>query len=119
MSVLRCRRGGMGKRAGLKIQCLPLVKYSLPRTVVNMNNRENKKRPWQCLHSVNSLCTRVKGYLESQTGYLALTVIVVVVQEPTYPAGRLCDVIPWPPGPTAVILVVNPALLKLTGLDLI
>jgi hypothetical protein len=26
-------------------------------------------------------------------GYRAVTVIVVVEQEPTYPAGRLCDVI--------------------------
>jgi len=40
---------------------------------------------------------RVKGYSESQTGYLAVTVIVVVEQEPTYPAGRLSDVILWPP----------------------
>jgi hypothetical protein len=45
--------------------------------------------------------------------YLAVTVIVVVVQELTYPAGRLCDVILWPPGPTVVTLVVNPALLQI------
>jgi hypothetical protein len=45
--------------------------------------------------------------------YLAVTVIVVVVHEPTYPAGRLCDVILWPPGPIVVTLVVNPALLQI------
>ena len=39
--------------------------------------------------------------------------IVVVAQEPTYPAGRLCDVILWPPGPMVVTLVVNPALLQI------
>ena len=45
--------------------------------------------------------------------YLAVTVIVVVVHEPTYPAGRLCDVMLWPPGPLVVTLVVNPALLQI------
>jgi hypothetical protein len=40
-------------------------------------------------------------------------VIVVVAQEPTYPAGRLCEVILWPPGPAVVTLVVNPALLQI------
>jgi hypothetical protein len=44
--------------------------------------------------------------------HLAVTVIVVVVQEPTYPAGRLCDVIWWPPGPIMVTVVVNPALFQ-------
>jgi hypothetical protein len=44
--------------------------------------------------------------------YLAVTVIVVVVQEPTCPGERLCDVILWPPGPIVVTLVVNPALLQ-------
>jgi hypothetical protein len=45
--------------------------------------------------------------------YLALTVIVVVLQEPTYPGGRLCDMILWPPGPMVVTLVANPALLQI------
>src|SRR2546426_12134714 len=42
--------------------------------------------------------------------YLVVTVIVVVVHELTYPAGRLCDVILWPLGPIVVTVVVNPAL---------
>jgi len=45
--------------------------------------------------------------------YLAVTVIVVVVHELTYPAGRLCDVILWPLGPIVVTVVVNPALLQI------
>lgn len=45
--------------------------------------------------------------------YLVVTVIVVVVHELTYPAGRLCDVILWPPGPIVVTVVVNPALLQI------
>ena len=45
--------------------------------------------------------------------YLAVTVIVVVIHELTYPAGRLCDVILWPPGPIVVTVVVNPALLQI------
>jgi hypothetical protein len=45
--------------------------------------------------------------------YLSETVIVVVVQEPRYPAGRLCEMILWPPGPMVVTLVVNPALLQI------
>jgi hypothetical protein len=45
--------------------------------------------------------------------HLEVTVIVVVVQEPTYPAGRLCDVIGRPAGPTVVTVVVNPALLQI------
>jgi len=64
-------------------------------------------------HAVNSARAGVKRYPESQTDYLAVTVIVVVVQEPTYPGGRLCEVMLWPPGPTVVTLVVNPALLQI------
>ena len=70
-------------------------------------------RLWYGQHAVNSARAGVKRYPESQTDYLAVTVIVVVVQEPIYPAGRLCDVIPCPPGPTVVTLVVNPALLQI------
>ena len=39
----RRRRGGIGRRAGLKSQRLPLVTKSLLRTVANMNDRERTK----------------------------------------------------------------------------
>ena len=74
---------------------------------------KEQKRRWYCQHTVNSPRAGVKRYPESQTDYLAVTVIVVVVQEPTYPGGRLCEVMLWPPGPTVVTLVVNPALLQI------
>src|SRR4029453_3331202 len=38
------RRGGTGRRAGLKIQSLSLVTHSLPRTVANMRDRKRTKR---------------------------------------------------------------------------
>jgi len=63
-----------------------------------MNDRKGTKTTVvMSTYSQQPSRARVKGYSESQTGYLAVTVIVVVVQEPTYPAGRLCDVILWPP----------------------
>ena len=40
LSSLQCRRGGIGRRAGLKIQRLTLVTYSLSRTVANMDDRK-------------------------------------------------------------------------------
>jgi hypothetical protein len=42
-------------------------------------------------------------------GYRDETVIVVVEQEPMYPAGRLCEIIAWPFGPILLTVVVNPA----------
>ena len=41
--MLHRRRGGIGRRAGLKIQCLPLVKLSVPRTVANMSDPKKNR----------------------------------------------------------------------------
>src|SRR6266700_5871429 len=41
-------------------------------------------------------------------GYRDETVIVVVEQEPMYPAGRLCEIIAGPFGPILLTGVVNP-----------
>src|SRR6266481_4745968 len=40
VSGSRCRRGGIGRRAGLKSQRLPLVTHLLPRTVANKSDRK-------------------------------------------------------------------------------
>jgi hypothetical protein len=47
-----------------------------------------------------------------QSVHRAVTVIVVVEQEPMYPAGRLCEIIAWPPGPMVVTVVVKLALFQ-------